>query len=202
MPKSFLTQLDWRFATKKFDPEKKVSDDNLAKICDAIRLAPTSFGLQPFHVEIITDSTLRLALGPASYNQAQVRDASHVLIFCVRRDVPVRIKEYIALAYPENKEEGEHLELKILRAMGGKSEQELFLWAARQAYIALGFGLAAAAELGVDSCAMEGFNTAEVDRLLGLPSHLNSVVYMTLGYRAEEAPTKIRFSEEELFSKK
>src|SRR3989338_1421908 len=100
MSKSFLAQLNWRFATKSFDPEKKVSESDLALILKAIRMAPTSAGLQPFHVFVITDPVLREKIKRSSRGQAQVTDASHLLIFCVRDDVRGRIDEYMNIAYP------------------------------------------------------------------------------------------------------
>lgn len=206
MPTSFLAQLDWRFATKSFDPNKKVSDADLALILKAIRMAPTSAGLQPFHVFVITDPVLRAKIKESSGGQAQVADASHLLIFCVRSDVHERISAYIGIAHPDNTIDEERrllIETRMKKMMGTRSGKDLSEWAARQTYLAMGFGLAACAELGIDSCPMEGFNTEEVDALLHLPPHLNAVAYVTLGYRTEDpARAKVRFPEDELFTKK
>lgn len=206
MSRSFLTQLDWRFATKSFDPKKKVSESDLALILRAIRMAPTSAGLQPFHVFVITEPGLRAKIKESSRGQAQVTDASHLLIFCVRSDVHERISAYMNIAYPADTLDEEKrvlIEERMKKMMGTRSGKDLSEWAARQTYIAMGFGLAACAELGIDSCPMEGFNTAEVDALLDLPPSLSSIVYVTLGYRTEDpAKEKVRFSEEELFTSK
>lgn len=206
MSQSFLSQLNWRFATKKFDPEKKVSDEDFAKVCDAIRLAPTSSGLQPFHIEVIVDPELRKALYPASRNQAQVLDASHLLIFCARNDIRERTDAYIDLLAEGNQDMKEKLEPKrqgMKKTLCERTPEAQMEWSARQSYVALGFGLAAACELGIDSCAMEGFDTNAVDTILGLPKHLHSVTYLTLGYRTEDPiRAKVRFSEAELFTKR
>lgn len=206
MTQTFLSQLNWRFATKAFDPEKKVSEEELQKILDAIRLAPTSFGLQPFNVEVISNPELRKALLPASYGQAQVTDASYILVFSARNDLDERIDAYVELASGGDAEAMEKLEpLKQMMKGALTSGTPLVrtAWAARQAYLALGFGLAAAAELGIDSCPMEGFNAIEVDKVLGLPEHMHSLAYLTLGYRKEE-PTrsKVRFPEGDLFERR
>ncbi len=203
---SFLTQLDWRFATKSFDRNKKVSDADLALILKAIRMAPTSAGLQPFHVYVITDPSLRSKIKESSGGQAQVTDASHLLIFCVRSDVYERIGAYITMSDPKHELDEEKrtlIESRMKKMMGTRSGKDLSEWAARQTYLAMGFGLAACAELKIDSCPMEGFKTEDIDVLLRLPPHMNSVAYVTLGYRTED-PTKAktRFPEEELFSMK
>lgn len=206
MSQSFLTQLEWRFATKSFDPGKKVSDADLALILRAIRMAPTSAGLQPFHVFVITEPRLREMIRESSGGQAQVTDASHLLIFCVRSDVHERINAYIDAVDPDHTLDDEKralIESRMKKMMGTRSGKDLSEWAARQTYLAMGFALAACAELGVDSCPMEGFNTEEVDAILALPAHLNSVAYITLGYRAgPPTKAKVRFPEDELFTKK
>jgi nitroreductase len=204
MSQTFLSQLNWRFATKAFDPEKKVSEENLHKILDAIRLAPTSYGLQPFNVEVISNPELRKALLPASYGQAQVTDASYLLVFSARNDIDERIDAYVELASGGDtvaKEKLEPLKQMMKGALTSGTDAERTAWAARQAYLALGFGLAAAAELGIDSCPMEGFDAPEIDKLLQLPPYMHSVAYVTIGYRKDN-PTKekVRFSQEDLFT--
>ncbi|MBD3250897.1 NAD(P)H-dependent oxidoreductase [Candidatus Uhrbacteria bacterium] len=201
---SFLSQLDWRFATKVFTPHQTVRTEDLDEILRAIRSAPTSFGLQPFHVYVVTDSDVRAKLKPVSFDQAQVTDASHVLIFCYRTDARERIPQYVAKATTQMPEHAEALKGYGAYMQGFAerlTDDWIHEWAKRQTYIALGFGLAACAELQIDSCPMEGFNTEEVDRILNLPSHVKSIVYMTVGYRAEE-PTrpKFRFSDKDLFT--
>jgi len=202
---SFLDNLEWRFATKKFNPESKLSSENLTKILRAIRFAPTSMGLEPFHVFVIKDSQLREKLREHSFNQPQVTDASHLLVFCTRTDISDRINDYIDLAGAGGKTSKEKLQpLKMMLEDSTKnmSAEELLNWTRRQAYLALGFGLSACAELKIDSCPMEGFVPDEVDKVLGLPKHLRSVAYLAVGYR-QTGPSrnKIRFSETELFTR-
>jgi nitroreductase len=206
MPQTFLSQLNWRFATKIFDPEEKVSEGSLAQILDAIRLAPTSAGLQPFHVFVITDQGLRKEMQQFSKGQSQVVDASHLLLFCVRSDVHERINAYIDVTSngaPLDDEKRALMEERMKKMMGTRSSRDLAEWAARQTYLAMGFGLAACAELGIDSCPMEGFDAPEIDKLLQLPLHMHSVAYVTIGHR-KDAPTKekVRFPESDLFTRK
>jgi nitroreductase len=206
MAQTFLSQLNWRFATKVFDPEKKVSEEDLTKILDAIRLAPTSAGLQPFHVFVITDQNVRKEMQPFSAGQSQVTDASNLLLFCVRSDVHERISAYIDVTEngtPFDSEKRTRTEERMKKMMGTRSSRDLTEWAARQTYLAMGFGLAACAELGIDSCPMEGFDAPEIDKLLELPPYMHSVAYVTIGYRKDD-PTKekVRFSQEDLFTRK
>lgn len=207
MTQTFLSQLNWRFATKAFDPAKKVSDGDLAKILEAIRLAPTSYGLQPFHVEVIADTELRSALLPVSYRQSQVMDSSFLLVFCARNDIASRIDAYVELASKGDADAKAKLE-PMKQMMNGdlstRTPEKVMEWAGRQTYLALGFGLAAAAELGIDACPMEGFNSTEVNKVLGLPAHMHAFAYMALGYRKDDpaASTKVRFPETELFEKR
>lgn len=201
MNNTFLSRLEWRFATKKFDAAKKLTSEQMTELLRAIRMAPTSYGVQPFHVVIVTDPELRKALCAASYDQSQVSDASHLLVFCARTDLTARIDQYfesmtggIADAMLATKGYASMMHGALDAYTGDVA------WAAKQAYIALGFGLAAAAELGIDSCPMEGFDPVQVDKILGLPAHFRSVAFMAVGSRAAEPESpKFRFDEKDLF---
>lgn len=202
--KTFLSQLNWRFATKKFDPEKKVPEEDLKKIMEAVRMAPTSYGLQPFHVFVLSNEELREKLKAVSYGQPQVTDASHLFIFCARNDVDYRIDQMINLLSDGNEEAKKSLsglENMMRGSIEGKSKEELMLWAARHTFIALGFGLAACAELEIDSCPMEGFDPDAVKNELGLEDNMYPFAYMAVGYR-KEGPTspKFRYPESDLFT--
>lgn len=201
---TFLSQLDWRFATKVFDTEKKLSSEHLSEIQRAIQKAPSALGLQPYHILLLSDATLREKVKAAAWNQAQVSDASHLFIFCARTDVSERITSIISILSGGNAE--------IEATLGGykdmmtgfaseRSSEQLASWTARQTYIALGFGLAACAELGIDACPMEGFDPQAVHAVLELPEHVVPVAFMAVGYRKEgpERP-KFRFSQEDLFT--
>ena len=206
MDKTFLSRLDWRFATKKFDHERKVSEEDLAKIIEAIRMTPTAYGIQPYHVYVISDTALRAEMRKSAFPQDQIIEGSHVIVFCVRTDVASRIDQFV-----DEASRGSTIEKLKLQPMRLYMQQELKTkegeaaldWTARQTYIALGFALAACAELEIDSCPMEGFNGEEVDALLGVPPCMRSVVVLTIGYRKEgPAFAKTRFSEDDLFTKR
>lgn len=200
---TFLQNLEWRYATKKFDG-RKVPDETVEKILEAIRMAPTSFGIQPFHVTIVTDDTLKAALRPHAMNQEQITSCSHLLVFSVNTDMDKRIDDYVALsAVAHNKEVGEKEKgfatmVKNFAAQGGEE------WAARQTYIALGFALAATAELNIDSCPMEGFDPSGFKGTLHLSEHQNPKVLLTIGYRTPDATPspKVRFGKDDLFDTK
>lgn len=204
MEKSFLTHLQWRNAEKHFDPERKISQEYLDEITHAIQFAPSSFGLQPFHVTIVTDPDVRAKLKEAAWNQAQVTDCSHFFVFSSRTDLKERIEKYFQIATGGDMQKRE--EMKAYEGMmqgfaEGKSKQEIENWADRQAYLALGFGLAACAELEVDSCPMEGFDPSIFDQILSLPENFHSVVCMAVGYRKDMPHfPKVRFEREDLFT--
>lgn len=202
--KTFTTQLNWRFATKIFDKEKKINQKDLDTILDAIRMAPSSMGLQPFHVFVITDEKLREKLKELSYGQSQVTDSSCLLIFCARNDMNVRIDsmiDFISGNDAKVKEELSGFKKMLVGSTLGKSKEELMNWSARQAYLALGFGLAACAELSIDSTPMEGFDSQAVHKELNLPENIFPFVYMAIGYRKEgPSKEKFRFSKDELFT--
>lgn len=205
MNNTFLSRLDWRFATKKFDATKKLTSETLAEILRAIRFAPTSYGVQPFHVFVVTDPTLRTQLRAVSYDQAQVTDASVLLVYCARTDLAERVDRLFDLMSrgdPAVLEQFAGYKGVVDGAMSGHiASGNAFAWASKQAYIGLGFGLAAAAELGVDACPMEGFQGGEVDKVLGLPPHMKSVAYTALGYRsADPERAKVRFPESDMFT--
>lgn len=204
MTPSFINHLEWRHATKAFDPSKHVSEDHLKLVLQAIRMAPTSFGLQPFHVEVVKSQDLKEKLFPHSWNQKQVTTCSALLVFVAHTNIEGRITQYIEAASGGNAEVKAKLapyEGMMRSTFNGRSEEDLKAWAQKQAYIALGFGLAACAELKIDSCPMEGLVGAEYDKLLGLGKGQYSAVSLAIGYRdpAVAALPKVRFPEKELF---
>lgn len=207
---SLYDNLHWRYATKKMNgtavPEEKVE-----KILEAIRMAPTSMGLQPFQVIVITDHELKKEILPLAFNQQQMVDSSHLLVFAAWDQVTEdRAKAFIELNMKVRNVTEESLAtvagyLENLVKAGAESN---FNWTSRQAYLAMGFGLVAAAEEKVDATPMEGFNNAGLDELLGLDKiGLKSVTLMPLGYRDDEndwlaSLPKVRKPAEELFIKK
>jgi len=185
--KSLIEQLNWRYATKKMDPAKAVPQDKLDAIVEAIRMAPTSSGTQPFELLVVTNPDLRQKVCEAARGQAQIVEGSHLLVFAAWDNYTnERIDDVTRLL----KEERGDLPMmdayySNLKANYVPRDAEVnYAHAARQAYIALGVALVAAAEQEVDSTPMEGFDSVEVDRILGLQARgLRSVVLMPLGYR-------------------
>ena len=186
---SLIDNLKWRYATKKMNGEK-VSEEKLNAILDAIQLAPSSFGLQPYTVLVIEDQATKEKLLPASYNQAQITDCSHLLVFASWTSVSTeQIDTFIADIATKRSMPLEGLnDYKgyITGSVAHLSDEQKAIWNAKQAYIAFGIGLAAAAEAHVDATPMEGFVPAQYNEILGLTEQgLSAAVIMTLGYRHE-----------------
>lgn len=204
---SFLDRLEWRHATKAFEATKKVPTNALEKILMAIRMAPTSYGLQPFEVLVVEDQALREKLSPHAYNQKQITTSSQLLVFVARTNVEARIEQYfqgISGGNADARAGLKNYENMMRGALKFSSEEAAKSWTAKQAYIALGFGLAACAELQVDSCPMEGFNSPEFDKILALPKDHYSVALLAIGYRDPAVPglPKFRFPDADLFKLK
>ena len=198
---SFLENLNWRYAAKKFDTTKKVSDDDMNKILEAIRLTPTSFGMQPYHFYIITNQEKKDAIQAASWNQPQVGTSSHLIVMCARNDLIAVKDEYFDAMSGGNAEVRANLKgfEDMVTGFIPHSSPE---WAKKQVYIAQGFALAACAELQIDSCPMEGFDAAAVAKILEVPSNLDVAVMIPVGYRAvdEHPRPKFRFAKEKVFT--
>jgi nitroreductase/dihydropteridine reductase len=184
---TLIEQLNWRYATKKMDPAKAVPQDKVDIIVESIRLAPTSSGTQPFELFIVTNEDVRGEIRKAASDQAQITDGSHCLVFAAWDNYTAeRIDEVTQLAtdargdLPMLNAYYENLKANYLP----RDAEVNYAHAARQAYIALGIAMVAAAEQGVDSTPMEGFDPAKVDTILGLKERgLRSVVLLPLGYR-------------------
>ena len=167
-----VRQLHWRYATKKFDPDRKISAADWLTLEQALVYAPSSFGLQPWKFFVVTDQALREKLKAASWNQAQITDASHLVVFAVKQNVGLadverhldRVSEVRGLDMA-SLESYKQMMLGALK----RPADEVNNWANRQVYISLGFFLSAAAMLGIDACPMEGFDPAKYDEILGLP---------------------------------
>ncbi|XLS28267.1 NAD(P)H-dependent oxidoreductase [Flavobacteriaceae bacterium M23B6Z8] len=207
---SYIEALEWRYATKKFDSDKKISTEALNTLKKAVQLSASSYGLQPYEVLIIDSKDLREKLQPAAWGQSQVFDASHLFIFCNKTAVEdLYVDNYVDQLSTERnipsenlKGYGDFMKSKI----NGLSQEEQQNWTARQAYIALGNLLSAAAHLKIDACPMEGFEPDKFNEILGLDKKgLNAVVMAAVGYRSEEDATqhykKVRKSENHLFTK-
>ena len=206
---TLINQLNWRYATKKFDSTRKINAQDWATLEQALLLTPSSGGLQPWKFIVVTDPAVRAKLTPASYGQPQINDASHLVVFTAKTgfsaaDVDAHIQHVAEI-------QGAPVEtLAPLRGMliGGivqsQDENARNAWARNQAYIALGNLLTSAALLGIDACPMEGFDRAQYDEILGLKAKgYSSAVIATLGYRSPadkyaSAP-KVRFPKEQVF---
>ncbi|UWP94727.1 NAD(P)H-dependent oxidoreductase [Aliiroseovarius crassostreae] len=206
-----LEKLNWRYATKKMDPTRSVPEEKVNKILEAIRLAPTSSGTQPFEVFVITNPEIRAQIQPHAWNQAQITEGSHLLVFAAWDNYSADRIDAVVSQMEEERGGGnplltqyyDNLKGVYLPREAGVNHDH----AARQAYIALGFALAAAAELEVDCTPMEGFTPEKVDDILGLKERgLRSVLLLPLGYRHTEqdwlAPLKkVRKPQAQLFTR-
>lgn len=186
---SLIDALNWRYATKKMNGQP-VSQDKVDQILEAARLAPTSSGLQPFKVIVITNPDLKQTLLPHSFNQSQIVDCSHLLVFAAWDNYT---EERINTVFDRNNQErglpasatADYQNMLINNYVPRTAEVN-FQHAARQAYIGFGLALAEAALLKVDATPMEGFNNAEYDQILNLTAQgLKSVTILPLGYRDE-----------------
>ena len=205
---TFLESQNWRYATKKFDSSKKISNSDLDILKEAIRLTSSSYGLQPYKILIVENPETRVKLQPASWGQTQIIDASHLIVFanftkidtddidaffkniCETRNIPL----VPLLGYKEF----------MTNAISNKSADEVNIWNQKQTYLALGNLLNAAADLKIDACPMEGFDAKQYNEILGLDKlNLNAALVATIGYRSNEDATqnfkKVRKSNKDLF---
>ncbi|MHA7058157.1 NAD(P)H-dependent oxidoreductase [Aquimarina sp. M1] len=203
-----IKNLEWRYATKKFDSAKKISKTDLEKIKKVVSLSASSYGLQAYTVLIIEDPEIRKKLLPKSWEQPQVVDASQLIVFCNYTTVDEHvIDEYLQLKattqglnFNDLKGYGDFMKSKV----NSFSKEAIKAWTAKQTYIGLGNLLAACAELQIDACPMEGFEPEGYDEILGLSEKgLSAAVIATIGYRSEEDVTqhgkKVRKPIDELF---
>lgn len=203
-----LKSLDWRYATKKFDATKKVSTSDLEKIKKSVRLSASSYGLQAYKVLVIEDADIRQKLRAVAWDQPQITDGSQLFVFCSYTSVSEAVlDDYMTLVA-----NAKGIDVSLLDGFKGmiggslayKSEEDVKVWTAKQTYIALANLLAAAAELKIDACPMEGFDAAQFDNILGLTAKgLTASVIGAIGYRSSEDETqlspKVRKSSELLF---
>jgi len=186
-----IEDLKWRYATKKYDATKKVSEENISKLKEAIHLSASSWGLQLYKFLDIKNSSIRASLKPHSWGQDQITDASHLFVFCSHTSVSDQdTDDYIALKSKvqgmkeaDLKEYGDFMKMKI----NEKSPGEVKDWTEKQTYLALGNALMACASMKIDATPMEGFDAAKYNEILGLTEKgLTATVVLTIGYRHEE----------------
>ncbi len=187
---ALLDNLEWRYATKKYDPSKKVAQQDVDKILEAARMAPSSSGLQQFRVIVIKNQELKEKIVPIAWGQQIVADSSHLLVFA---GWDKYTDERIDSTFDQmNASRGLPLDTtdeyknNLKAQLATFTEEQQAAHAAKQAYIAFGLAIAQAAELGIDATPMEGFSNVELDQLLGLDKlGLKSATMLPLGYRME-----------------
>ena len=201
-----LNSLLWRYATKKFDSAKKLSDTELNELLEVLRLAPSSFGLQPYKFIVVTNQDLRNKLRENAWNQAQVTDASHLIVLATRTDVN---KEYVT-NYVKHIANTRKLPVNALKSyednvinlVNSMTKDQVLEWCKKQTYITLGALIVAAAEKQIDMCPMEGFNVQKFDELLKLKEkNLTSTIICPVGFRADDdyaKLAKVRFNKEDI----
>ena len=187
---NIIDYYNWRYATKKFNPTKKLADSDLELIKESVRLAPSSYGLQLFKVLIIKSKSLKEKLKKASFNQSQIAEASHLFVFCnytkvFEQDIDLYIKTRSKVQQQTENElqkYGAFLKNNLLK----KNTSETSIWTTNQVYIALAHLMTACATLQVDSCPIEGFEIEKYNEILELNErHMNAAVVAAVGYRSE-----------------
>jgi nitroreductase len=207
-PSDLLAALRWRYATKQFDAERIIPADVWSALEEALVLTPSSYGLQPWKFLVITDPGLRTELRPFSWNQAQITDASHLVVFLAKREITLAdlnrlIETTSAVRGIPVEQLGFYLDLMRRDLVEGPRSTIIDQWAKDQVYIALGNFMTSAALLGIDTCPIEGFSPLDYDRLLKLEdSPYRSAVVCAAGYRGAECKyaslAKVRYPAAEL----
>jgi nitroreductase len=205
-----LNQLRWRYATKQFDPQRRISNEDWNALEQSLVLTPSSFGLQPWQFIVVTDQETKNKLVPASWNQNQIADASHVVVFAVKKELGAAdVERYITRIAETRKVAPESLrgfKDVLLGFLGQASDKfDVNAWATRQVYIALGNFLNTSALIGIDTCPMEGIDPAQYDEILGLSAKgYKTVVVAAAGYRAatDKYATlpKVRYNADEVIT--
>lgn len=205
-----LKQLNWRYATKQFDPQQKISAHDWAALEEVLVLSPSSFGLQPWKFINVTDPAVREKLVPVSWGQRQIADASHLVVFTIKQnlneaDVDTFLKRTAEVRGVPLESLAGYRNMLVGSIIKGMDEAARQTWSAKQVYIALGNFLSAAALLGIDACPMEGIEPAKYGEILGLDKQgLLAVVVATAGYRSAEDKhaglKKVRFAKHEVLT--
>lgn len=205
---ALIDKLQWRAAIKTFDPTKKLTTEQVNNLLAAVRLSPSGGGLQPYRILVVENPEIKERLRESAHEQAQLSLSSHVLVFAAETVVDTHfVAKYIDLIAATRQVPREQLagfEQSLGNLVGNMNEEQRLTWSAKQAYIALGVLLSAAADMGIDACPMEGFQPGKFDEILGLGKlGLTSVVIAPIGYRADtdvySKMAKVRRPTEELF---
>jgi nitroreductase len=207
-PSTLVEALNWRYATKKFDPQRTIATDVWQALEDALVLSPSSIGLQPWKFFVVTNALVKTQLMPAAWNQSQVIDCSHFVVFAVRKNlgaehVDKHLDRMAEVQGVVRDSLVKFAQMAIRNLDTARAEGRLDSWQTHQIYIALGSFMTAAAALGVDTCPMEGFEPPKFDEILGLTgSDYASVVACAAGYRSPDDKSasrkKVRFKAEDV----
>ena len=186
-----VSMLEWRYATKQFDPERKIESSTWDKLEKALVLSPSSYGLQPWNFVVVTDQSIKEKLANNSFQQPQSRDCSHLVVISRLESIDeTYVENYLELISETRgipKDKLADYKNMMLGFINRASQEEIANWMAKQCYIALGNILTTAAVLQVDACPMAGFDKNAYDEILNLPEKgLKSVVLAALGYRHQE----------------
>lgn len=205
-----IQALNWRYATKQFDPAKKIPAETWEALEQALILSPSSYGLQPWKFFVVTDPTIRAALREHSWNQSQVTDCSHHVVFAIRKTIDAAfVDKFIARTAEVRGVTADSLDfyrkMIVSDVVEGPRSKIAAEWATRQAYIALGNFMTSAAVVGIDTCPMEGLDPAKYDEILDLPAKgFHAVVACAAGYRADTDKyavlPKVRYDKSELIA--
>ena len=200
--------LIWRYATQKFDPSKKIPEQEFQQLLHVLRMAPSSFGLQPWKFVVVRDEILRQELKKHAWNQPQITDASHLIVLCSLDTLDVshigHFVNRVAKTWEVERESLSGYEKKMQNSLKTQTPEMLSVWMKYQVYIALGMLLLECARRKIDSCPMEGFDPKGFDKVLNLKEEgITSVVLCPVGYRSQDDRyanlKKVRFEKEELF---
>jgi nitroreductase len=205
---SLIRALSWRYATKRFDPVRKISAEDWETLEEALVLSPSSFGLQPWKFLVVQDVSLRTRIREVAWNQPQLEEASHVVVFCAkttinRADIERHIARIAQVRRVDVESLREYQSVIGQFVLSPAPDFSIAQWTIRQIYLSLGMLLTASAALGIDACPMEGFDPKKVDGILELPSRgLHAAVICALGYRSAEdgyaLAKKVRFDKHEV----
>ncbi len=205
---SLLDALNWRYATKKFDSIRKIPQSDWDALEEALVLSPSSFGLQPWKFLVVTDQAKKEALVPFSWNQQQVADCSHLVVFAYKKEIDVEhidsfLQRIVEVRGVTLESLAGYRKLMCDKILEGPLRDQVKEWNLRQAYIAFGNFMTSAALLGIDTCPMEGLEPAKYDEILGLSARgLATAAACPTGYRAADDPyatlAKVRFATRDL----
>lgn len=208
--KTIIDKLNWRYAVKKFDPSKKIPIADWETLAESLRLAPSSYGLQPWKFLLIKNSDIRKKLTALSWNQSQIEDCSHFVVFTVKTKLDeAHIQKYIERLAEVRKMDVAQLEGFKKGATGdlvkGPRSATINYWAQRQSYIAMGFLMETAALLNIDTCALEGLDPKGYDKVLNLEdTGYETVAAVAIGYRHPDDKyqhlAKVRFETKDVFT--